>query len=159
MYWLLSTPSKFSNFSFWLTSYSPYNKSTKFLLSNVKSQSSKAGMYNDITGYFIIGCVWRVYVNVQSSQYRTKFSSIPKVQSAVVRIWPGSLAKFYSLARVKPVVLKVFFIPPYKFKHCHFLPNNNHKKDKLQKFHATYCEKTIDDYEPNRLFYNVSHSS
>ena len=46
------------------------------------------------------------------------------------------------------MVLKVFFtFLPYKPKFCQFLPNKDHKWS-LQKFHTTYCEEKIDDYEP-----------
>jgi len=33
------------------------------------------------------------------------------------------------------------------------------KSHKSAKFHTTYCEETIDDYEPPNRLYNVSHCS
>ena len=47
---------------------------------------------------------------------------------------------------------KFFFtLLPYKPKFCQYLPNKDHKWY-LQKFRTTYCEETLDDYEPKRLF-------
>ena len=46
---------------------------------------------------------------------------------------------------------KLFFMSShFKPKHCQFFPKKNHKRC-TQKFHITYCEETIDDYEPNTL--------
>jgi len=33
------------------------------------------------------------------------------------------------------------------------------RKRQLQKIHITYCEETIDDRDPNRLFYDISRCS
>jgi len=51
---------------------------------------------------------------------------------------------------------KFFHIPPYTLS---IPPQQKSQKRQLQKFHITYCEETIDDYQPNKLFYNVSHCS
>ena len=47
---------------------------------------------------------------------------------------------------------KFFSYSPLQTQTLSISPQQKSQKGQLQKFHTTYCENTVDDYEPNRLF-------
>ena len=54
---------------------------------------------------------------------------------------------------------KFFHIPPLQIQTLSIPPPKKSQKRQLQKFHTTYYEEAIYNYEPNGLFYNISDCS
>ena len=75
------------------------------------------------------------------------------LRNELVKVWfaANSFKIAFGVGLFKSVILKVYFtFFTYKPKFRQFFPNKDHMI--FAKLHISYCEETIDDSEPNRLF-------